>query len=130
MSKPTTYIKLDRGILDWEWFADDCTLKVWLFLLCRANFKDSRTEDGYAIRRGEVVLTVSEVAEKCRKSVRNVRTALTHLTDSGEIEKVFSTKRFTVFRIVKYDIYQNSRQSNRQSNRQFETVAAQGFEPF
>lgn len=130
MDKPTTFIKLDRGILDWEWFADGNTLKVWLFLLCRANYKDSRTEDGRDLQRGDVVLTVPEVAKKCRISTRNVRTALDHLVDSGEVVKSFSCKRYAVFHVVKYDVYQNDRRTNRRTNRRNETFGAQAFEPF
>lgn len=130
MSKPTTYIKLDRGILDWEWFSDGNTLKVWLYMLCRANYKVSKLGDGHTVRRGEVVLTYPELIDKCRLTLKQARIAVKHLISSGEVAKSFAGKYYTVYRIVNYCKYQDRGQSERQSKGQSEFIAAQAFEPF
>lgn len=114
MAEKTTWIKLDRNILDWGWYKDTNTKAVFLHLLLTANIKLNRFL-GVEIQRGEVATSQSSLAKSLGISIQAVRTALNHLKSTGEI----TTKqhpRFTVISIVKYDLYQGNQQAEQQAS--------------
>ena len=129
--KPKTYIKLDRGILDWEWFKDGKTLQVWIYLLCLARFK-AATIDGITVRRGEVMTSKGAIARCCGMTDRQARACVDRLIASGELKRRenIGTKAFSVFKIVKYNEYQDAMPTKMPTIRPTQTFAAQEFEPF
>ena len=48
------FIKIDRGILDWEWYSDINTTRLFIHLILKANWKDGRFQ-GQEIKRGSFV---------------------------------------------------------------------------
>ena len=48
----TTYIKLDRNILNWRWYKDANTFRLFIHLLLKANIRDHDFEH-VTIRRGD-----------------------------------------------------------------------------
>lgn len=114
MAEKTTWIKIDRNILDWGWYTDANTFRVFLHLLITANIKPRRFL-GVMINRGEVATSYASIAETLEISTQNARTAISHLKSTGEI----TTKRhprFTVISIVNYDSYQGNQQASQQSS--------------
>lgn len=105
MREPTTYIKLDRNILDWRWIGDANTLAVWVWLLLNANIEPTDFRD-FRIERGEVLFSVDQIADKLGMSVKNVRTALEHLTKTGEIQKKRRSKNKVLYIIEGFSRYQ------------------------
>lgn len=125
MEKNSNWIKLNRSILDWEWFQDANTLQVFVFLLLKANHKDGRWQ-GIEVKRGQHITSLDKIANGCGLSIRQVRTCLSKLEKTQEIDKQ-SDKHFTLITICKYDTYQdedeksdkqvdNQMTINRQSN--------------
>lgn len=113
------YIKLSRKILEWEWYGDINTCRLFLHMLLKANWKDGRFQ-GTEIPRGSFVSSLSKLSEETGLTERKVRTALEHLKTTGEVTSR-SHSKFTVFTIKNYDCYQsNDTQSDRQptNNRQ------------
>lgn len=98
------YIKLSRKILEWEWYKNINTKVVFMHLLLKANWKDRKFE-GKVIPRGSFVTSASRLAAELGMSRSEVRTALTHLLQTGEITKQ-GTNRYTVITVVNYDLYQ------------------------
>lgn len=113
MRDKTTYIKLDRNILQWGWFKDDKTFKLWIYLLLMANVTD-HVFMGIEIRRGEIASSYKSLAAATGLTERSVRTAINHLKSTGELT-VKRHPKFSVFSIPRYDYYQNNRQAPRQS---------------
>ena len=113
MRETTTFVKLDRNIMNWRWLQDPNTLAVWIYLLVNAN-NEARDVRDCTIERGEVECTISQIAEKMGLSARSVRTALEHLIKTGEIVKKRQTHNFTVFIIVEFDRYQAKPTNDRQ----------------
>ena len=115
------YIKLHRSLLEWEWFQDDKTLVVFLYLLLRANWKPNRWR-GIAIDRGQTLETLPGIARATGLSVRSVRTALKHLKSTGEVtDKVTAYGR--LINVVNYAKYQDvplpsDRQTDSETDRQ------------
>ncbi len=113
MAEKTTYIKLDRNILDWGWYTDGNTFRVFLHLLLTANIKPHKFL-GVEIGRGELATSYNSLSETLGISTRSVRTAISHLKTTGEVT-IKRHPHFTVISIPNYDSYQANRQSNRHS---------------
>ena len=112
MAEKTTFIKIDRNILTWGWYKDENTFRVFIHLLLTANIKSHKFM-GVEINRGEVATSYKSLSESLDISVRNVRTAISHLIATGEVT-VKRHSRFSVISIPNYDSYQANRQSQRQ----------------
>lgn len=101
----SSYIKIDRKILDWEWYSNINTSRLFLHMLLRANWKDGRFE-GKEINRGSFVSSYSKLSNECGLTVNEIRTAIKHLTLTGEIT-VRAHAKYSVFTINNYDEYQS-----------------------
>ena len=70
MAKTTTFIKIDRNITRWQWWADSNTVKIWLYLLLNANVKQY-TFQNFKIKRGQLVTSVGSLANKNNLTVHS-----------------------------------------------------------
>lgn len=98
------YIKEYRSLLSWGWFKDPFTAHLWEYLRLAANW-DEAVFKGKPVRRGELVTSYPAMAEATGMSVQNVRTAIKHLKQTGEIE-MKSFRDFSIVTVVNYDMYQ------------------------
>lgn len=98
------YIKIDRKLLEWEWYKNEHTKTLFLHCLLKANWKDGRYE-GKDIPRGSFVTSVKNLALDLDLTVDEIRTALRHLLDTKEITKQ-TTNKFTIITISNYELYQ------------------------
>lgn len=114
MANPSTFIKLDRNILDWGWYKDANTFRVFIHLLLKAQIKDEFYQ-GAKIKRGEVVTSYGSIAESLSLTYDQSRTAIEHLKSTHEIT-IKRHPKFLVVSIVKYNLYQDKSQSKSQSN--------------
>ena len=100
------YIKLYRSLIDWEWYRNINTKVLFIHMLLKANWKDGRFE-GKIIPRGSFVSSLSRLSEETDLTIREVRTAISHLETSGELTSKRHSK-YSVFTIKNYDLYQGS----------------------
>lgn len=98
------HIKLDRKILDWEWYRDINTKTLFLHCLLKANWKDGRFQ-GVDIPRGSFATSYQSLADETGLSVKNVRTAINHLKTTGEVA-VNRHPKFSVITVKNYCLYQ------------------------
>lgn len=102
------FVFLHRKILEWEWFRNENTFRVFLYLILISNYRNERFE-GLEIERGQCVTSVRSICEKLSMTPAKVRTALKHLEKTGEISvKTFS--KFSLVTIKNYNKYQNPQQ--------------------
>ena len=113
MRNATTFIKLDRNILDWGWYQDANTFRVFVHLLLTANIKDNYFM-GAKIKRGEVATSYGSIAKKLSLTYDQSRTAVQHLQITNEIT-IKRHPKFLVISIVNYNRYQDKSQSRTQS---------------
>lgn len=99
-------IWLDRKILDWEWWSDINTYRLFTYCLLKANWKDSKFQ-GVDIPRGSFVTSLPNLAISTTLSVRQVRTSLEHLKTTGELTVIRHAK-FSVVVVNNYNQYQCS----------------------
>lgn len=100
------YIKLSRKIIEWEWYSDINTCRMFIHMLLKANWRPGRFQ-GVEINRGEFVSSYNTLACESGLSVRSVRTALTHLISTGEVT-VKRHPKFSVFTVNNYSRYQDT----------------------
>lgn len=111
------HIKLDRRILDWEWYDDNVIFKVFLHILLTANYKDSKWQ-GIDIKRGQLIISINNLSVKTGVSKQQARRAISSLQKTGEIT-FKSTNKYSTITICKYDTYQSVKiDSNTQNNTQ------------
>ena len=78
------HIKIYRSIEDWRWFNTPHMLEFWVRLLLKANWRDEE-KDGEMFNRGEIVVSVPELAKETGLTVKQVRVFLGRLAETGEI---------------------------------------------
>lgn len=100
------FISIDRKILEWEWYLDINTKVLFLHCLIMANWKDGRFM-GHDIPRGSFVTSLPQLAAQTNLSIRNVRTALSHLKATGELT-VKAYSKFSVITVNNYSEYQDT----------------------
>ena len=99
------YIKIDRGIMDWEWWDDDKVLKLWLTILLLANWEDKKWH-GKEIPRGSFWTSIESLSEASGLSIQEVRTALCKLISTGEVTSK-ATNQGRLITVVKYGDFQD-----------------------
>lgn len=104
------YIKLSRKLLDWEWYGNINTCRLFVHMLLKANWKDGKFE-GKVIPRGSFVSSIGILANETSLTNDEVRTALKHLISTKEITKQ-SYSKYTVFTVNNYAEYQDVPKQN------------------
>ena len=105
MGKPSTFVKIDRNIINWQWYQNGNTFRVFAHCILSANIKDNPFQ-GVMIKRGSFATSYEKIANTLNLSVQQVRTAIRHLKSTGEITAK-SYSKFQVITIVNYGMYQD-----------------------
>lgn len=118
------YIKIDRKLLEWEWYKNEHTKTLFLHCLLKANWKDGRFE-GKVVPRGSFVTSRKNIAQETCLSEQQVRTAINHLILTNEIT-VKSSSKHTIITVNNYSLYQcDNQQINQQSTNNQPTINQQ-----
>ena len=112
------WIKSHRKLLDWEWYNDINTTRLFIHLLLTVSIKDDNWH-GVHVPRGSRITSRTILAEETNLSERQVRTALDHLISTNEITKQ-TTRQCTIITVVNYDSYQSEQRSDRPATRPME----------
>lgn len=99
------FIKLFRQILDWEWYDDLPTCRLFIHLLLKANYAE-RNWHGQTIERGSCITSYATLASETGLSQEQIKRALKNLTKTGEIKRI-ATNKNTVICVVKYADFQS-----------------------
>ena len=57
------YIKVSRSMLDWEWYSDINTSRLFIHMLLKANWKDGNFK-GTTVPRGSFVSSIRKLADE------------------------------------------------------------------
>ena len=98
------WIKIHRQIIDWEWFTDTTTFRVFLQLLLKANHKEKKYR-GMVLKVGTIITSRDILAFETSLSVQQVRTALDKLKSTNEIT-IKTSSQGTIIEVVNYSKYQ------------------------
>ena len=114
------YVKVFRTFIDWEWFQKPEMVQLWLYLLLKANYQDTKMQ-GKTIKRGQLFTNLAKITAETGLSTQTIRTCLNRLKSTGEITAE-STSKGTLINIENWDKYQieiddSNTESNEQNNK-------------
>lgn len=98
------WIKLHRQLLEWEWYDDINTSRLFVHLLLKANHKD-RKYRGTTIKRGQLLTGRNLLAAETGLSEQQIRTCLNKLKSTSDLT-IKSTSKGTLLTVDKYGVYQ------------------------
>jgi len=98
------WVKIHRQILEWEWYDDINTCRLFFHLLIKANHKE-RNYKGKVVQVGETLTGLDKLSNETNLSVQQIRTSLNKLKSTNEIT-INSSPQGTVIKVVNYGKYQ------------------------
>lgn len=108
------WIKLHRSIMDWEWYEDQNTFRLFLHILLTANHADKNWR-GIMIKKGQKLTSQLKLSEQTGLTRQQVRTCLNRLESTNEIT-MQSTAQNTMITVLQWDKYQE--ETNESTNEQ------------
>lgn len=107
------YIKLHRQILEWGWYEDANTFRLFMHLLLKANYYDSEFK-GRIVKRGQRFTSIGNLAKEVKLSDKAIRISLDKLIRTNEVV-LNGTNNGTMITICKYDTYQGNSETEGQA---------------
>lgn len=115
------FIKLYKKLLEWEWYDDGNTFRLFIHCLLKANWKPTSWH-GLNLHPGQFITSLPSLAEETHLSIKEVRTALNHLKSTGEV----ADKTFNKFRIITVNNWDEYQAKGRQGADKGQTEGRQG----
>lgn len=111
------WIKLHRAFINWEWFDNSNMVKLFIYLILKANHKE-HSHQGTIIKRGQIKTGLDTLSSTLNIPKQQLRTCLSKLEKTGEINTQ-ATNKYRIITVCKYDSYQYDQQAtNTQHNKQ------------
>lgn len=114
------FVKIDREILNSYCFANPNHLKIWIWLLVKANYKKTfaslKIGKGYItvkVERGQLLFGRFKAEEELNLDGSLIYRVLKIFEEQEQI-KVESNNQYSIITICKYDSYQNNNQETEQ----------------
>lgn len=86
-----SFVKLYRSLLDWEWWDDKNTTRLFMTLLLSVNWKEKQWH-GMTIKAGSMFTSLESLAKKSGLTLSQTRTSLNKLKMTGEITSTIARK--------------------------------------
>ena len=109
------FVKLYRKLIDWDWYADPNTIRLFLHLLLTANYEPQRWQ-GMVIQPGQLLTGRIKLAQELGLTERKIRTSLKKLKTTGEIA-IKTTNCYSIVTICKWEDYQTEQIDKRPAKR-------------
>ena len=107
------YIKIFRDILEFEWYTEPTTARLYIHLLIKANHKDGFYR-GEKVMRGQVYTGRKLLEKETGISQQSIRTSIKKLESTNHLT-IDSTKQRSIITLKNYHKFQSS---NHQTNQQ------------
>lgn len=105
--------------MEWEWYTDVNTTKLFIHCLLRANWKAGKWQ-GINYLPGEFITSLPSLAEESGLTVRQVRTSLDKLISTGELTSKTTDsvtgKKLSKNRIIAVNNWDKHQGSDRQND--------------
>ncbi len=125
------YIKLHRKMMNWRWKSHPPTLCLFIHLLLSASYETERS-GGLILNPGQVVVSRLSLSQETGLTEDQIRTALSHLQQTGEITVETSKGRrntlVTIQNWVRYQASTNDSPSESPGSETPETQENQGLQ--
>lgn len=114
------YIKLHRQLLDSVQFSNPNYLKIWIWILLKANHKERtisiKVSKGYTevtVGRGQFVFGRNKAEQELNLDASLIYRVIKSFQQSGSID-VKSNNQYSIITVCKYDDYNNIKEENEQ----------------
>jgi DNA-binding transcriptional MocR family regulator len=104
------FIKLQREILEWEWYHDNNTFRLMIHLLLKSNYMLKKWQ-GNTINPGELITSIGNLSKELKLSENVIRTSLKKLKKTDYIHSQ-STNKFTKIILLNSVIYEGLTNTN------------------
>lgn len=119
------FIALFRQFIDWEWYDDANTMRVFIHCLLLANYKNKKWR-GKTIKRGQFITSQPKLAHSLKLSIKQIRGSLEKLKRTGEVA-VESNNEYSIITVKNYDFYQDKgRQTDTQKEEKGQAEGRRG----
>lgn len=113
------FILLSRKMLEWEWWDDANMVKLWLYILLKANWKESKFK-GETIPRGTFVTSTVQISVDIKMARSTVVRNLKKLENGHQIS-IKSNNKFSVISVINYakfqgDAYKSGHQKSEETD--------------
>ncbi|WP_085905884.1 hypothetical protein [Kiloniella majae] len=98
------WMQLHRQLVEWEWYTDANTFRVFMHILLNANHSENSWR-GVVIKPGQFVTGRKALAKDLGLSEQQIRTTLNNLQSTSEIT-IKTTNKYSIISIVKWSEYQ------------------------
>ena len=98
------WVKIHRQLLEWEWYDDTNTFRLFIHLLLKANHKEKKYR-GMLLQPGTILTGRDLLAKELKLSSQQIRTSLTKLKSTNEIT-IKGNSLGSVIQVVKWLDYQ------------------------
>jgi len=109
------YILLSRNLLESDVFASQKLLKIWVWCLCKANFKDrnvplkvGKGETIVKLKRGSFIFGRNKAEDELFIDGSTIYKSIKKLEEM-EMINIFSNNQFSIITICNYDTYQDNK---------------------
>lgn len=106
MENQKDWIKIHRNLINWDWYDDPSTFKLFIHCLLKANHKE-RKYRGVNVEIGSFITSREILSLETGLTISQVRTSLDKLKITNEIT-IKSNRQGTVIQIVNYIKYQHT----------------------
>ena len=103
------FIKIFRSIIDWEWYSDITTTRLYMHMLLKANYKE-KIWKGETIGIGELITSLHNLSRETNLTKQQIRTSFEKLKKTGEIT-IQTTNKYSKIIINNYINYQKDTQT-------------------
>lgn len=112
-----------REIMNNEWYTEPNTMHLYRHCRLRANYSDTKWR-GIELKRGQFVTSINTLSEETGLSVRQVRTAIDKLVETGYLSNKSSSKN-RIITVLNYDSeQQNDKLIDKQIDKQTDNPTA------
>lgn len=101
----TGWICLHRQVMEWEWYTDANTVRLFIHLLLKANHTNKQWR-GVEVNRGSFITSYSHLSSELNLSVKQIRVSMDKLKRTGEVASR-ATSKYSVITVLNYDLYQS-----------------------
>lgn len=125
------WIKVHRRLLNSDVWENPQTLKVWIWLLLKANYKDKQVSikigtgfEDVLVKRGKVLFGRKSAAKELKMSESATYRSIKKLSSIGKIT-VKSNSHYSLITICKYEHYQSVKEESEQQLNNNRTASEQ-----
>lgn len=104
------WICVHRQLLEWEWFSDHNTFRLFVYFMLKANHQAKKWK-GIEIKRGQHLTSLDAICTGSGLTKSQVRTSIKKLKSTHEIAHE-SNKQHTVITVINYSLYQSNDTQN------------------